>query len=180
MNSVSFRCVATVALILIVGAAIVVGGCGGSDEQETNATAPAQTSTAGSDAPKTLSATQTTRFDKANRSFVSAASLFLAKLNGCAAAKDRKACVRRAAGRAERAVTRSRDTVSMLASRVSGSCSNQLGDVRSRITDVTDVLGPMAEATQKGKLRNAANLGLQAQASLRSYAASTLIMQRAC
>ncbi|MEA2150137.1 MAG: hypothetical protein QOD69_1967 [Solirubrobacteraceae bacterium] len=162
-------------------AAIALAGCGGgSTDSATSTAAATPTTTAGSTQPATLSAAQRARFDKATKSFLSAATLFLGQINACVPSAGRKACVRRAVDRAQRVVRRTRDTVSTLATRAGGGCATQLGDVRSKITDVTDVLGPMAEATQKGQLRNAGRLGQNAQVTLRSYASSAQIVQRAC
>ena len=80
----------------------------------------------------------------------------------------------------EPVVKKTRDSIAALSERVGGDCSAQLKDVRSKITDVTDVLGAMADATQKSNLRSAEQLGNDAQVTLRSFATSSLIIERAC
>ena len=166
---------ATVAAVL---AAAALAGCGGSSSDNTTATTATATTVNGK--PTTLTGSQTADLTNASQSLVSAASTFLVAINRCPALKDRKACVRRAVKRADPVIVKSRDTIAKLAEAVGGDCSAQLTDVRSKITDVTDTLGPMAEATSKGSLRSAQRLGNDAQLSLRSFATSSLIVDRAC
>jgi hypothetical protein len=171
-----------VGLAALAALVLALAGCGGGSPDRTTTTAAAGTSTTtpASTQPATLTAAQRTRFDKTTKAFLSATSLFLVRINACIPSADRKACVSRAADRAQRVVTRTRGTVSTLATRAGGGCATQLGDVRAKIKDVTDVLGPMAEATQKGDLRDAGRLGQNAQVTLRDYATSAQVVQRAC
>lgn len=164
-------------------AALLLAGCGGSSSDRattTAAVAPAPTTTTDATGAARLTAAQMARLRRTSRSFVSGVTTFLAALNRCTPAKARAACVRRAVDRAEPVVQRTRSRVSALATGVGGDCSAQLGDLRSKITAVTDVLGPMAEATARGSFRSVGRLGTDAQASLRSFATSSLIVDRAC
>ncbi len=166
---------ATVAAVL---AATALAGCGGSSSD--TATATTTTATTANGKPTTLTGSQTADLTAARQSIVNAASGFLVTINRCPALKDRKACVRRAVKRADPVIRKSRDTIAALAASVGGDCAAQIGDVRSKITDVTDTLGPMAESTSTGNLRNAQRLGSEAQVSLRAFATSALIVDRAC
>jgi outer membrane murein-binding lipoprotein Lpp len=164
---------AGVAAVLAVTA---LAGCGGSSSKNTTAT----TATTVNGKPTTLTGSQTADLTAASQALVSAASTFLVAINRCPATKDRKACVRRSVNRADPVITKSRDAIARLSESVGGDCKLQLADVRSKITDVTDTLGPMAEATSKGSLRSAGALGNDAQLSLRTFATSSLIVDRAC
>ena len=164
------------AAVAAVLAAAALAGCGGSSSK--NATTTTATTVNGK--PTTLTGSQKADLTAASQATVSAASTFLVAINRCPAVKDRKACVRRAVNRSEPVITKSRDAIARLAESVGGDCAVQLADVRSKITDVTDTLGPMAEATSKGSLRSAGALGNDAQLSLRSFATSSQIVDRAC
>jgi hypothetical protein len=166
---------ATVAAVLLATALV---GCGGSSGKTTATTATTPATVSGK--PTKLTGSQTADFTAASQSFISSISTFLVKINRCPAAKDRPTCVRRAVKRTEPVVKKTRDSIATLAERVGGDCSAQLKDVRSKITDVTDVLGAMADATQKSNLRSAESLGGNAQLSLRAFATSSQIVQRAC
>jgi hypothetical protein len=173
----------TVAVALALLVALLLAGCGGSssDSAKTTATvAPPTTATTDSTKPAKFTPAQTARVRKASQSFVSAVTIFLSRLNRCPASKSRGTCVRRAADRAERVVARTRRTVRTLTAAVGPDCALQLDDVSSKITDVTDVLSPMAEATQRGELRDAGRLGVNAQTAVRSFASSSVILERAC
>jgi hypothetical protein len=158
---------------------LLLAGCGGSSSDSGTTTAavtPAPTTTT----PATLTETQMALLQRTSRSFVSSITTFTAALNRCVPAQDRAGCVQRAADRAERVVRRSRTRVSKLATGVGGDCQTQLSDVRGKMTEVTDILSPMAEATLRGRFRGASRLGANAQTALRGFAASSLIVDRAC
>jgi hypothetical protein len=163
------------AVVAAALAAAALAGCGSSSKDAT-----ATTATTVNGKPTTLTGSQRADVTAASQSLISAASTFLVAINRCPAVKDRKACVRRSVKRADPVITKSRDAIARLAESVGGDCAVQLTDVRSKITDVTDTLGPMAEATSKGSLRSAGALGNDAQLSLRSFATSSQIVDRAC
>ncbi|MEA2156930.1 MAG: hypothetical protein QOE11_3070 [Solirubrobacteraceae bacterium] len=165
----------TIIAVLVLMCLQALSGCGGSSSK------PATTTTAtAAVAEKPLDQSQRDRVDRVDQRVISSASLFLSKINRCAARKRRKACVKSAIAPAERAVRNARATLVALKAAAGGQCADALSTVKDKITDVTDVLGPMAQATQTGDVAVSTRLGANAQTELRSFAALSLSAQTVC
>lgn len=174
-----FACRCDISALVAAPAAIALlafAGCGGSspDSKTATATTPPPATT------KPLDQAQRDSLATASQEFVSSASVFQAKLNGCAADTHPAACVREAARPAEAVLRKTRRTLRALTATTDGSCADSLGSVGDQLSSVAEDLGSLTQSTQKGDFKAAPRLGASVQSGLRSYAGQSTLAQTAC
>jgi hypothetical protein len=168
-------------------ALLAVAGCGGSSKNATATTPaavapPADTATAATHPgkPAKLEDFQLLRVSNATQSFLSAQTTYISKVSRCVVSARPKACVKRVVKPAETSVASMRNTATRLYADVSGDCALQIDALAGKISEVTDVLGPVAQAASTGSRTVVTRLVPNVQDELRAFASAAAQVQTVC
>jgi hypothetical protein len=168
-------------------ALLAVAGCGGSSKNATPTTPagvapPADTATAATHPgkPAKLEDFQLLRVSNATQSFLSAQTTYISQVSRCVVSAKPKACVKRVVKPAEKSVASMRSTATRLYADVSGDCALQIDALAGKISEVTDVLGPVAQAASTAGQAVVTRLVPNVQDELRSFASAAAQVQTVC